>query len=287
MRDSEEISSINVEDPASAHNTEQVSSDSDGENAGASSFGNSAVINDVLEASFGNSAADKSDNITVYDTRQAAAALCQVSFDSAEVFTGAEQTCSPSILTASTDTDLTSNRLLSNDPLDSLALDNHAVHGILEHFFQMAQDHCLYSIVAETNLDADAVVRALYGEKDSTYPLELCLAVLAIAIEVSPAHLGSSIQMNKNVIVDTLRIEFLRRIPPLAWKSTEINLYQCIALCLASFTWCLNEHIAEIAARWNGIAQVILNTLGSSEDAGTLLRDKNKYGPLFLCKTLL
>jgi hypothetical protein len=147
------------------------------------------------------------------------------------------------------------------DLLDSLGLDEVSGHMILDQLFQKSGDHGFFGMLNDLQLNADIVMRTFQADEAPPCPPELGFALLAIGLEVYSSSLSSDLQQNKNMIVDTLRIEFLKRIPPLTWKSTDLNFYQGVALSLASFTWCLDRQLADVAGQWNGIARVLLHSL--------------------------
>ncbi|KAG4272944.1 hypothetical protein FPRO04_14598, partial [Fusarium proliferatum] len=156
--------------------------------------------------------------------------------------------------------------------LNSIGIDNDTANQILVHFInQTARDHGPYGIVNEMQLDAAVVMRSLQGEHVPQCPLELSLALLAIGLELYSHLVHPDIQFQRSMIVDTLRIEFLSRIPPLTWKSAKLSYHQVVALSLASFTWCLDQELADVAGQWNGIAHVLLATLTKTSNAPSSL----------------
>lgn len=145
--------------------------------------------------------------------------------------------------------------------LASIDLDEASAYNILQLLLKPDATRGPSGIFDDLQLDASVAMRCLYGDADAPCPLELSLALLAMGIEFHASSLSPELQANKDIIVDTLRIEFLKRIPVLTWKSTDINCYQALALSLASLTWCLNDHLGDVAVRWNGMAQLLLDTL--------------------------
>ncbi|KAF5598364.1 hypothetical protein FPCIR_3187 [Fusarium pseudocircinatum] len=96
---------------------------------------------------------------------------------------------------------------------------------------------------------------------------ELPLALLAIVIELELGCLPPALTNAKQILVDSLRIEFLKRVPTLAWKSTDLGFTQCVALLLASHIWSLKEDLVQIAHRWNNLAKLIWSEIRTSETA--------------------
>ncbi|UPL02496.1 hypothetical protein LCI18_013430 [Fusarium solani-melongenae] len=94
---------------------------------------------------------------------------------------------------------------------------------------------------------------------------ELLLVILAIAIEMEPDALPPALDSERDKLVDVLRSESLKLMPPLALNSADLRLSQCTALILASYTWCMKEDLVQIARRWNDLAKLIWNEMRSSD----------------------
>jgi hypothetical protein len=153
--------------------------------------------------------------------------------------------------------------------LEHLGLDGSAAFNILHGLLLQATRHGPSSILGDLRLDPSLAIQCLYGKVHPRYPPELTLALLAIALELYPSQLSGQVQENRVLLIDTLRIEFLKRIPVVTWKSTDVNCYQPLVLSLASFTWCMDEQLAAVAAQWNGVAQLLLNALPPPSDHET------------------
>lgn len=153
--------------------------------------------------------------------------------------------------------------------LEQLGLDGRAAFNILRGLLLQATRHGPFSILGDLRLDPSLTIQCLYGKEHPRYPPELTLALLAIALELYPSQLPGQVHENRALLIDTLRIEFLKRIPVITWKSTDVNCYQPLVLSLASFTWCMDEQLAAVAAQWNGVAQLLLNALPPPSDHET------------------
>lgn len=94
---------------------------------------------------------------------------------------------------------------------------------------------------------------------------ELLLVILAIAIEMEPDALPPALDSERDKLVDVLRLESLKLMPPLALNSADLRLSQCTALILASYTWCMKEDLVQIARRWNDLAKLIWNDMRSND----------------------
>lgn len=149
------------------------------------------------------------------------------------------------------------------DHLSALGLDMSTAYSILDHLFLQAAKHGPLSILNDLHLNATIATQCFLDKAHPRCPVELTLSLLAIALELYPDLLPRNIYENKDIIIDTLRIEFLKRIPTLTWKTTDINHSQSLALSLASYAWCLNSQLSAIAAQWNGVAQLLLNALAA------------------------
>lgn len=89
----------------------------------------------------------------------------------------------------------------------------------------------------------------------------LASALLAIALQAESRVGDMLVNSDKELLIDTLRVEALKSIPALTWKSRTLNLDQVLVLLLMSHTWCMKESLIEISDRWNSLARVIWQDL--------------------------
>jgi hypothetical protein len=91
----------------------------------------------------------------------------------------------------------------------------------------------------------------------SSLSMVVLYALIAIGLEL---ELGSSLMepMSHNeLVIDSLRIEALNRIPVLTWKSKDIQLNQAMILLLFSHIWAMKADLVDVAPRWNSLATII------------------------------
>lgn len=160
-----------------------------------------------------------------------------------------------------------------NDELASFGLDETSAQKVLELLLTSADSLGLLTILNEMNLDPASLVACFRNRTSasSQCPPELCNLFLAVGIELQPDSLHPQLLENKNIIVDCLRVEFLKQTPTLAWKSPAIKIGHCVGFLLASYVWCLDPQVSGIASRWNDLARILLDDLKSSHVAETKL----------------
>ncbi|KAM0420363.1 hypothetical protein ACHAPT_011905 [Fusarium lateritium] len=107
---------------------------------------------------------------------------------------------------------------------------------------------------------------------------ELLLVILAIAIEMDPEYLPPALHSEWDMLIDVLRSESLKLVPPLALTSADLSLSQCTALTLASYTWCMKEDLVQAARRWNNLAKLIWNEMRLSDMTNMCLESTARIG---------
>ncbi|KAK8011600.1 hypothetical protein PG990_010565 [Apiospora arundinis] len=98
--------------------------------------------------------------------------------------------------------------------------------------------------------------------------------LLAVGLQLDIVPLSAELNGRVELLIDTLRIESLKRIPMLAWKSSGMNVSQSLALLMASHTWSLKSGITEIAGRWNAMAGLIWHDLVRVDNSVDLSQTK-------------
>ncbi|KAH7125803.1 hypothetical protein EDB81DRAFT_910441 [Dactylonectria macrodidyma] len=114
------------------------------------------------------------------------------------------------------------------------ALDHDTAQALLRLMLSDAEKLGIFEILNHPQL---RVALDMYGLVDTgPYSQELSLALLAIAIELEPSCLPSFLHDGRDILIDTLRVEFLTRVPTMARKTSDLSLSQCVSLVLASYT---------------------------------------------------
>lgn len=151
--------------------------------------------------------------------------------------------------------------------LADINFDPSAASALLEHTLSKTTDLGIFGILNHPQLSISLGAGCLDERYDADphSAQELVFAMLAMTIELDPTTLPPHLRPNKDMLVDTLRIEFLKLIPTLTWKSADLRLSQCAALVLASYTWSLKQGLVEIAGRWNDLARLIWDEIKQSK----------------------
>ncbi|PVH75267.1 hypothetical protein DL98DRAFT_320101 [Cadophora sp. DSE1049] len=145
------------------------------------------------------------------------------------------------------------------DELSELGFNRLVASSILEHTLIKIPSWGFLSVVDHPELRRHLIIHdpSRWETDESQHPSELLCVVLAIGIELDPTSLPSHLAQSKELLIDILRINFLKYIPTLTWKTNDLTFPQCAALSLASYTWTLKEDLREVAGRWNDLAQLI------------------------------
>ncbi|KAL5616572.1 hypothetical protein FOBRF1_005320 [Fusarium oxysporum] len=146
----------------------------------------------------------------------------------------------------------------SLDEAFALGLDIQTAQYILSQVFDQSARLGIFAILS--HLPPDMSPTSLLNQSEGQ-PRELALMLLAVGLQLNFIWLPIDVQYSLELLIDTLRIESLKLMPMLAWKSSDINISQTMSLLLASHTWCLQSGMAEIACRWNAIAGLIWHDL--------------------------
>lgn len=166
-----------------------------------------------------------------------------------------------------------------NDELACFGLDDASAQNILELLQKSADSLGLLTVLKELHFDPAFLVACSRNDISASpqCPPELCNVLLAVGIELQSDSLRRQVLENKNIIIDCLRVEFLKQTPNLAWKSPAIKVGHCIGFLLASYVWCLDPQVFGIASRWNDLARVLLDDLQSSHVADTTTKLLQQY----------
>ncbi|KAF5705231.1 xylanolytic transcriptional activator xlnR [Fusarium globosum] len=152
----------------------------------------------------------------------------------------------------------------------ALGLDIQTAQYILSQVFDQSGRLGIFAILS--HLPPDLSPTSLLNQSEGQ-PRELALMLLAVGLQLNFVWLPIDVQYSLELLIDTLRIESLKLMPMLAWKSSDINVSQTMSLLLASHTWCLQSDMAEIACRWNAIAGLIWHDLVRMGNLDTLQRN--------------
>ncbi|KXJ88863.1 hypothetical protein Micbo1qcDRAFT_197173 [Microdochium bolleyi] len=158
-----------------------------------------------------------------------------------------------------------SDHVPSPNHLRSLGIDEAVAFHSLRNLFDLAPKLGFMSVLSGTGLDASVVMESLRASRvGSPCPLEFSLALLAFALELCPVSFPIHVELDRHVIIDTLRIDFLGRIPSLTQRSARVSYYHPLALTLASAVWCHNPDLAALCAQWNSLAQLLVDLVSES-----------------------
>lgn len=170
---------------------------------------------------------------------------------------------------------------LTIDDLGVLGLDQTSIARLLERYLSSATRSGIFCVLApwqETlvtitnNLPADLCTEVISHEPLSS----LCCALLAIALQADSGVGNTSSIGDTELLIDTLRVEALKSIPKLTWKSRTLNFDQALVLLLLSHVWCLKEDLSEISNRWTSLARIIWQDLQRyAQNLGSLYDVKN------------
>ncbi|CVK83939.1 uncharacterized protein FMAN_01185 [Fusarium mangiferae] len=149
-------------------------------------------------------------------------------------------------------------RFTSLDEAFALGFDIQTAQYILSQVFDQSGRLGIFAILS--HLPPDMSPTSLLNQSEGQ-PRELALMLLAVGLQLNFVWLPIDVQYSLELLIDTLRIESLKLMPMLAWKSSDINVSHTMSLLLASHTWCLQTGMAEIACRWNAIAGLIWHDL--------------------------
>lgn len=116
---------------------------------------------------------------------------------------------------------------------------------ILEPLLQIIEDSC------PGTSNSRPPVTALFPEA--------VLCMLAVGVELNLTDTVKHLQRDGGcLLLDSLRIETLKRTPLLAWKSKDFHISQAISLVIFSQTWCLEKSLLQVAKIWNSLASIIV-----------------------------
>ncbi|WYZ43386.1 hypothetical protein EsH8_VI_001085 [Colletotrichum jinshuiense] len=167
----------------------------------------------------------------------------------------------PDVITAGLDTPCANlaASFLVFDEITALGLDFEGAQNLLSSLFQQPERLGIFNALSDLPQELSMPSRF---DLSGAWPLDLHFMLLAAGLELTePAQLSSTARENADLLIDTLRIESLKRLPLLAWKSSDLSVSQCLALMIASHTWSLTPDIMDIACRWNSIAGLIWHDL--------------------------
>ncbi|KAF2009031.1 hypothetical protein BU24DRAFT_455947, partial [Aaosphaeria arxii CBS 175.79] len=150
----------------------------------------------------------------------------------------------------------------ANDPIPNekseylltLGLSLDIVTRLLSHSFAEITWWGLLAIILD---DATGPREYLLTANTSSDSWEILCALLAIALQVDDSATCLAPHVSPELVIDTLRIEALRHIPTLTWKSCDVKLSQASILVLFSHFWCMHDSLVTIALSWNSLARII------------------------------
>ncbi|KAK8088439.1 hypothetical protein PG997_003400 [Apiospora hydei] len=144
------------------------------------------------------------------------------------------------------------------DEVAELGLDPGVARDILLRLFERPGEHAILGLLSE--LPPELSPSSLL-DPSNRQARELAMMLLAAGLQMEIVPMPADLDGRVEFLIDTLRIESLKRIPMLAWKSSSMNVSQSLALLIASYTWSLKTGITEIACRWNTMAGLIWHDL--------------------------
>ncbi|KAH6642722.1 hypothetical protein C7974DRAFT_107726 [Boeremia exigua] len=93
-------------------------------------------------------------------------------------------------------------------------------------------------------------------DRADKYPA-VSFALLAICMQMEYEVTSRMSPQRLDYMIDSLRVQCLKDIPALTWKSCETKIDHAKVLVLVSHFWCMKEDLALIADRWNSLASLI------------------------------
>lgn len=153
---------------------------------------------------------------------------------------------------------------LTLDDLDVLGLHQASIAHLLERYLSPSKRSGVFCILAqfEDLLYINELLPGLNtGCVHNGTLSSLKCALLAIALQSESGIGGPVLNGDVELLIDTLRVEALKSVPVLTWKSRALNLDQVLVLLFLSHTWCMKESFSEISNRWTSLARVIWNDL--------------------------
>lgn len=103
----------------------------------------------------------------------------------------------------------------------------------------------------------DILLDRYSDEGPSSPSMVLLYALIAIGLELELGSSSTEHVSHIELVIDSLRIEALNRIPILTWKSKDIQLDQAMILLLFSHIWAMKTDLVDVAPRWNSLATII------------------------------